>query len=257
MNLKTKFSLWVSLAVIFGCLSCAIPTNQVSVAIPISHGQFDKLLKKHVDASGMVNYKGFVTDSVALAAYLDYASKSHPNSNNWSKDEQLAYWINIYNAATIQLVIRHYPVASIKDVAGFIPFVNSPWDVKFIHVEGETYDLNNIEHGIIRPNFDEPRIHFALVCAAVSCPKLRNEAYTADQLESQLEDQARSFFNNPEKNELAQNAISISNLLDWYKSDFTGHGKSLIGYINQYSNVKIDETASISYLDYSWDLNEQ
>lgn len=257
MILKTKFFLLTSMVLFIGSLSCTTPTFEGSTSSPIQHDDFDILLKKYVNEAGYVDYKGFIADSLKLNSYLDMASKHHPNSKNWSKDEQLAFWINVYNASTIQLIIRHYPIKSIKDIAGIIPFVNSPWDVKFIHIEGQTYDLNNIEHNIIRKDFDEPRIHFALVCAAISCPKLRNEAYQAGSLDAQLEDQARAFFNNSAKNKISPKSVQLSKLLDWYGSDFTKDGNSLISVINQYSDVKVNASAEISYLSYSWDLNEQ
>jgi hypothetical protein len=169
----------------------------------------------------------------------------------------LAYWINAYNAFTIQLILRNYPLASIKDIAGNIPFVNTAWDLSFINIEGHQYDLNDIEHGIIRPNFDEPRIHFALVCAALSCPSLRNEAYTAQKLNSQLDEQARTFFNNPSKNEISSNSIQVSKLLDWYEGDFTKNGNSLIDYVNKYTSTTIAPDAKVTYKDYNWSLNEQ
>ncbi len=224
---------------------------------PIDHSAWNELLKKHVDNEGLVNYQGFIKDKGVFQSYLDLLSQNHPNSSNWSKDEQLAYWINAYNAFTIKLIIDYYPVQSIKDIAGSIPFVNSPWDVKFIEIEGETYDLNNIEHGIIRKQFQEPRIHFALVCAAVSCPKLRNEAYVAERLDDQLEDQAIGFFNNPAKNKIESNRAEVSKLLSWYGGDFKIGNQTKIDYINRYSKVKLNDEAKLDFMDYDWNLNEQ
>lgn len=237
--------------------ACAI--GQVdSDSKPVDHSKWTVLLKKHVDDIGMVDYKSFQRDSNQLNAYLKILKANHPNDKNWTKDEQLAYWINAYNAFTVQLIIRHYPLKSIKDIGSSIkiPFVNTPWDVKFIHIEGETYDLNNIEHGIIRKQFDEPRIHFALVCAAMSCPRLRNEAYTAKNLDQQLDEEARYFINNPQKNQIKKDQAKLSKLFSWYKGDFT-NDMSLVEYINQYSQVKLLSDADIDHLDYNWDLNEQ
>lgn len=253
---KLKLILGVSLLSL-GLTSCTLPAHQNSDSSPIDHSSWNILLQKHVDINGMVNYNGFIADSTSLNNYLSTISSNHPNENNWSQDETLAYWINAYNAFTIQLIIRHYPIHSIKDVAGIIPFVNSPWDLKFIEIEGHKYDLNNIEHGIIRSNFDEPRIHFALVCAAISCPILLNEAYTSESLDSQLNKQAHAFFNTPSKNQISQNSIQISKLLKWYEGDFNENGKTIVDYINTYVDMKINPNATVSYLDYNWNLNKQ
>lgn len=246
--------LWLLIYVITGC---TLSPNQKSNSSPIEHSIWNNLLEKYVDNTGMVNYIGFREDSLYLNEYLNSVSRNHPNEKNWSKDETLAYWINAYNAFTIQLILRHYPVESIKDIAGIIPFVNSPWDMKFIEIQGHEYDLNNIEHGIIRPNFNEPRIHFALVCAAVSCPSLRNEAYTGQKLNEQLDEQTRIFFNTLSKNEISSNSIKLSKLLYWYEGDFAKNGISLTDYINKYTDTTISSEAEISYMDYDWGLNEQ
>ena len=107
----------------------------------------------------------------------------------------MAFWINAYNAYTIRLVLDHYPVSSIKDIGSKIkiPFVTTPWAAKFFSIGGEKMSLDNIEHGTLRKNYNDPRIHFALVCASISCPRLRNEAYTAAALEKQLDDQGHDY----------------------------------------------------------------
>ena len=222
---------------------------------PIDHVIWDELLKKHINDDGLVNYKGFMQDSLQLKSYLKLLSKNHPNDANWSNDEQLAYWLNAYNAFTIKLILDYYPVKSIKDIAGAIPFINSSWDLKFIQIENETYDLNNIEHGIIRNQFNEPRIHFALVCAAVSCPPLRNEAYQAEKLEKQLQNQAYRFINDSSKNKITPEQAQLSKIFSWYKGDFT-HQKSLLEYLNLHSEIKLTKDTEINYLDYDWQLNE-
>lgn len=214
-------------------------------------------MKKHVDAVGLVDYRGFSADSVALNQYLILLSENHPNAEHWTESEQIAYWINAYNAFTIRLIIRHYPVKSIKDIAGRIPFINSAWDLKFIEIEGQQYDLNNIEHGILRTQFYEPRIHFALVCAAMSCPKLRNEAYTADKLNEQLQQDARVFFNDSSKNRIGPNSLELSKILDWYGADFNRVAVSMQDYVNGFTKTDVSPKATITYFKYDWALNEQ
>lgn len=220
-----------------------------------SHQQWDRLVKKHVNAYGMVNYKGFQKDKAELDSYLKMLGDNAPRSA-WNQNEQKAYWINAYNAYTVALILKHYPVKSIKDIGGKIYKVNTPWDIKFINIGGKKYDLNNIEHGILRKKFDDPRIHFALVCAAVSCPRLRNEAYTAILLDAQLEDAGRDFLADKSKNKVSSDKAELSKYFTWYQGDFTSNG-SLADFINKYSTTKINAKTRISYLDYNWSLNEQ
>lgn len=222
---------------------------------PISHEHWDSLLREYVSSDGLVDYRGFKKDSLRFGAYLEQLRTHHPNPKNWSEEEQLAYWINAYNAFTIELVLKHYPVKSIKDIRRGIPFINSVWDISFIEIEDAEYDLNNIEHGILRKHFSEPRIHFAIVCASASCPPLRPEAYTPAKLEQQLNEQARIFINDPARNRLSPQRIEISKIFYWFKGDFTEVG-SLIDYLNRYAEVEIAKDAKKDFLDYDWSLNE-
>ncbi|SNS52308.1 Protein of unknown function, DUF547 [Ekhidna lutea] len=224
----------------------------------VSHKSYDELLQKYVDEEGMVDYKGLKADRSKLKSYLSIL-ENNPPQKSWTRDQKLAYWINAYNAFTLELILEHYPVASIKDIGSTIkiPFVSTAWDIKFINIGDEEYDLNNLEHGIIRKEFDEPRIHFALVCAAVSCPKLQNRAYTPEQLDSQLTKAAKEFLANPAKNEFKNsNQATLSKLFNWYGGDFNNNG-TLIEYINQYSSTKLSKDADIEWKDYDWALNEQ
>lgn len=222
------------------------------------HEAWSQLLKKYVDSQGMVNYKGFIADSLSLNAYLDSLTNHPPDTSAWSRAAQLAYWINAYNAFTIQLVIRHYPLRSIKDISTLvsIPFVNSPWDIHFIHINGASLDLNDIEHGILRKKFHEPRIHFAINCASISCPRLRDEAYEADKIESQLQQQALAFVNDPARNDVGPDRASLSRIFKWFRGDFTKTG-SLRAFINQYAKHPLESPGEISYKAYNWSLNEQ
>ncbi|MGV3586890.1 MAG: DUF547 domain-containing protein [Adhaeribacter sp.] len=222
----------------------------------VTHDAFSRLLKQHVGKNGDVNYKGFLKDSTQLNAYLKQLS-TNPPQNSWSTNDQLAYWINAYNAYTIQLIIRNYPLKSIKDIGSLIkiPFVNTPWDIKFIRIGKNTYDLNNIEHDILRKKFNEPRIHFAIVCASVSCPKLLNEAYVGARINQQLEAQAKDFINDPTRNKVTPAKAELSSIFSWFKGDFTKKG-SLPDFINKYAEVKLRPNVKISYLDYNWNLNE-
>jgi hypothetical protein len=178
----------------------------------------------------------------------------NPPSSKWTQQEQLAYWINAYNGFTIERILMDYPVKSIKDLGGKITFVNTVWDQKFFKIGGKPMDLNYIEHSVLRKNFEEPRIHFAIVCASVSCPKLRNEAYTAANLEKQLEDQTIQFINDPSKNKITANKAELSEIFNWFSGDFKKNG-TVLQFVNRYSKTKANPNAKISYKDYNWGLN--
>ncbi|GAB3634771.1 DUF547 domain-containing protein [Hymenobacter arcticus] len=270
MNKLMKTSTLAALVLAAGTLTAVAvsvpglnPVPTPTYAVPaasavVDHSAYDRLLKKHVTAQGLVDYKGFKADEVAFNQYLALLSKNPPAAN-WSKPDQMAYWINAYNAYTIRLILDHYPVESIKDIGSKIkiPFVTTPWAAKFFSIGGEKMSLDNIEHGILRKKFDDPRIHFTLVCASISCPRLRNEAYTAAQLEKQFDDQGRDFLNNPAKNKIGKSAAQLSKYFDWYKGDWEKNGQSVVKWVNRYSTTKMDDNTKISYLEYNWNLNKQ
>lgn len=223
-----------------------------------THEIWTSLLKKHVTSDGKVNYKGFISDSLLLNKYLKLLSDNKPDEKSWSANEQKAYWINAYNAFTVKLISKYYPVKSIKEIGGKIQvsFINTPWDIKFFKIGNEVYDLNKIEHEKLRKKFGDPRIHFALVCASKSCPLLLNVAFEAENLNSQLDTQARVFINDKTRNNINVNNPKISKIFDWYGGDFKTKKSTIIDYLNKYSQIKINPNATISYLDYSWNLNE-
>ena len=247
---------FISLFIILGLsfYSCGIRQYD-STSLPVSHAIWDSLLQKHVDADGWVNYEGFARDSVSLNAYTDLLSNHHPNDKYWSEEERLAYWINAYNAYTVALIVDHFPVLSIKDIRNGVPFVNSVWDIKFIQIEGAVYDLNNIEHSILRKEFEEPRIHFAINCASVSCPELLNQAYWPDQIEKQLEEAAIRFINDENRNDLESENPRISKIFRWFGGDFKIDGRGVVDYINRYAEPRLVDK-NVGYLDYNWQIND-
>ncbi|MFK7808709.1 MAG: DUF547 domain-containing protein [Saprospiraceae bacterium] len=253
--MKNHIIIIVSLFVIVLLQSCAVKSFK-SDSMPITHELWDSLLQDHVTTEGNVNYKGFIQDSVRFNKYLRLLSNHHPYKKNWSKDERLAYWINAYNAFTVKLIIDNYPVKSIKDIKSGIPFINDVWEIEFFKIEGQSYNLNNLEHGIVRKRFDDPRIHAAFNCASFSCPRLRNEAFTAKRLDEQLDDQMRYFINNKDKNILDPKNPKLSKIFKWYGGDFKDTGMSVREWINKYAEVKIEKGAKIDHLDYLWNLNE-
>jgi len=223
-----------------------------------THDGFTQLLQKYVSPEGKVNYNGFIRDSVALNQYLSLLGANPPNTKTWSDAEQMAYWINAYNAYTIKLIVKYYPIKSIKDIGNAIqiPFINTPWDIKFIRIGSERMDLNNIEHGILRKKFKDPRIHMALVCASRSCPVLLNEAYEPGRLDAQLSHQAKTFLADEGRNRIAPEHAEVSMIFNWYGSDFDKDAGSVRAFINAYSSTKINNGAPITFLEYDWSLNE-
>lgn len=245
------------LILLFVPVACGSSKLGLEGTQPPTHELWNVLLKKHVSADGKVNYQGFIQDRDKLQVYLDQLSERAPDRKTWSQEEQLAYWINAYNAFTVKLIIDHYPLKSIQDLQPRlnIPLINTVWNLEFFEIGGKKASLDEIEHKILRKEFNEPRIHFAINCASFSCPKLLNEAFTANKLEQQLQATAVNFINDPKRNNIAANTVEISQIFSWFKGDFTKNG-SIIDYLNRYSKVKINPKAKVSHLTYDWSLNE-
>lgn len=235
--------------------SCSNSQDRAQSKEPPNHEPFTKLLTKYV-INDQVDYQGLQSDSARLNNYLSTLS-NHGPADSWTKNESLAYWINAYNAFTLKLIIDHYPVNSITDLHPtiYIPLMNTVWHQKFFKIGGVDMSLDEIEHSILRKEFSEPRIHFAINCASVSCPPLRNEAYTPVHLEEQLNEQAIQFINDSKRNRISEDNIEISKIFNWFGKDFKREG-SLIDYLNKYSNLPISENADFDYMNYNWDLND-
>lgn len=212
------------------------------------HGAWDNLLKANVSSAGKVNYQNIKNNIGVLENYLQHLKEMTPASD-WSRQEKLAYWFNLYNAATVHLIATNYPLNSITELHG-----GKPWDQKIVHSGDKTYSLNEVENSIIRPTFNEPRAHVALNCAAVSCPKLMNAAFLPSRLDNQLEKQSKAWINDNTKNQLTDDKVVVSKIFEWYGGDFESTG--IIGFINQYSTKKVQENAAISYKEYDWSLND-
>ena len=212
----------------------------------VNHTTWNQLLKKHVSDQGKVDYLGFKKDLTELNAYLDWLSNSKP-SETWSKDQLMAFWINAYNALTIKLIVDRYPISSIKDIY-------SPWNIKVITIANKTLSLNNIEHDILR-KMGDPRIHFGIVCASISCPKLQNEAFNTQNTNCLLNKASKEFLADSTKNELTTDAAELSKIFKWFAKDFKQEG-SLIDFLNKFADIRISSDATISFKDYNWGLNE-
>jgi len=211
-----------------------------------NHSKWHAFLQKYISNEGKVNYEAIKENSIDLNTYLQELSEIKIN-DNWSKNEKLAFWINAYNAFTIKLIIDNYPLKSIKDI-------QKPWDKEFIKMGSNNLSLNYIEHDILR-RMDEPRIHFAIVCASVSCPKLNNKAYTAENLETQLTQATKDFLSDSNRNSISKDYLELSKIFKWFGYDFTKNG-SLIDFLKMYSGVQISKDAKIKFKDYNWDLND-
>lgn len=232
-------------------------------AAPFDHSLFHGLLRAHVSEAGLVDYAAF-GGSREFQEYL--ASLARAPVQRLPEAERLALWINAYNAYTIELINRHEERSSIRNINKALGFIRGkgPWKERMAEVGGQTWTLDEIEHEIIRPEFGEPRIHFALVCAAVGCPPLRTEAYSGADLERQLEDQARVFLaESHEKNRIDPEAgrVYLSPIFDWYREDFPPGDEGLGAYLAQYMPGDAEKTLLTSgrfrvvFTDYDWSLN--
>ncbi len=231
------------------------------------HSYFTKVLQQY-NHSGLIDYSNLKSDQLFLQ-YLKQLTNTNPDTLN-TKNEKLAFWINAYNAFTIQRILKDYPIKSINELhrgGRYLShfFSTTVWDESFIKINQKEYSLNDIEHNIIRKQYKDPRIHFALVCASISCPKLRNEAYESYKLDSQLDDQAFQFFNDTTRNKFdRKNKIAyLSKILDWYESDFAENDEEVFRFISKYLNADLSNNIKsdiahweIEYLDYNWELND-
>jgi len=237
------------------------PVRVADVRSGAVHEPFDALLKKYARPDG-VDYNAWTMnekDHRALDRYvrtLESVPISDLGEDAAAHDAALAYWINLYNAATLRLVLEDYPVDSIKDLGGFL---SSPWDRKLVTVEGTELTLNDIENRIIRAKFDEPRIHFALNCASRSCPPLRAGAFTGADLDTQLEEQARAFLSDRELNRVEGDHLRLSKIFDWYGGDFEKAAGSVPAFVRPYLKAAGEDPgadAKVKYFDYDWSLND-
>jgi len=216
----------------------------------LNHDIFDRLLQRHVDAVGDVHYANFKTEIDSLEQYLDILKANAPETT-WSANKEMAYWINLYNAFTIHEILKAYPVQSIMDL-----YNGAIWTTQTVTIGGTDYTLNQIEQDQLLTKFSEPRVHFAVNCAAASCPPLMNRAWTEQNIQQEYDNQARAFINNAAYNTVTLNALDVSKIFDWYAADFGG-ANQIVSYFQQYSTTTIDNNATVQYKNYDWGLNEQ
>ncbi|MBK9577631.1 MAG: DUF547 domain-containing protein [Fibrobacteres bacterium] len=235
-----------------------------SLAFDHTHAGWTRVLQAHtVEAPGpstAVRYGALKASTAQLEAYLgELSSVTASEFAKWPKKERLAFLLNAYNAFTVKLVIDHYPVKSIKDIGGFL---GSPWKKKFVPLLGRTISLDDLEHVWIRPEYREPRIHFAVVCASVGCPRLQREAFRGRDLEIQLATATREFLGDRRWNRVAPKAIEASSIFKWYGSDW-GDSRSLRRFLadhlaltDPYRTRFLDEDISLDFTPYDWTLND-
>ncbi len=264
-------ALMLSLVLLPGLLSAA---GHADAADP-EHGRTDwaALLagNVHWNAAGTattVDYAGFARDRAQLDRYLQHVAAVRNGAfQSWPKAEREAFLINAYNAATVQLVLSRYPgIESIKDLGNLL---RSPWKRSFVDILGKRRSLDDIEHELLRgaPDFNDPRIHFAINCASIGCPALRPEPYTGARLDAQLDDQTRRFLRDRSRNryDSAKQTMRVSRIFDWYADDFTAHAGGVGVFLSHYGKaLDIDASTvlrlrnggiAIEYLDYDWSLN--
>ena len=254
--MKKIYSAFILLSAVAVICCTGGNTTYAGSPAPPDHSIWNELLSKYVEDGGLVDYNGFISEKANLQTYLDLLSENAP-SESWTDNQKLAYWINAYNPFTVKLIVDNYPLKSIKDLNPTItiPTVKSIWTKEWFQIGGVDFSLDKIEHKILRKEFEEPRIHFAVNCASISCPILRAEAYTADKVDRQLDEQARIFLNDPTRNVITKDRIQISKIFSWFGGDFK-KDQSLVEFIDQYTEVDIDEKAKVKFMKYDWNLNE-
>lgn len=219
------------------------------MVIKFNHLKFNELLQKHVSNEGVVNYDSFKKEQYKLSEYLKMLASSEPK-DSWSKNKKLAYYINLYNASTISLILDKYPLKSIMDI-------DKAWDISFVKIGSKTLSLNDIENKIIRPIFKEPRIHFAVNCAAVSCPKISNQAFSESNLESLLQENTERFVANNSIGVIQKgDEVNVSQIFEWYAVDFGGKS-NILKWISDNSKMNLSSATLGDFIPYNWDLNNK
>jgi hypothetical protein len=237
----------ISCFLLFGLISPGLSAKTVD------HSLYGELLGKYVKG-GAVDYRGLKNEEGTLDRYLDILDQTNPDE--LPRNEQLALYINAYNAYTLKLVLKNYPVDSIKDIGGWF---KGPWKIRFCRIGGKAFTLDEIEHEIIRPRFKDPRVHFAVNCASKSCPPLISEPYQGSTLDQQLDANTRSFLNSPGKNRLEGNTLYVSKIFKWFGEDFGG---DVVGFFLKYAEEDLKnrllakgDQIKVDYLNYDWGLN--
>ena len=241
-------------------LAALVPTPAAAQDDP--HAAFDAFLAEYVverDGMTLLRY-GAVTeaDAAALEGYIDALEAMTPSE--FGPDAQLAYYFNLYNAAIIDVVLDNYPIESIKEVGSGV-FNRGPWKDEVVTVEGEALSFDDIEHGIVRARFDEPRVHYAFNCASIGCPDIRPAAWRADTLSADLDDAARAYVASDRGVRVdGRGRVTASSIYKWFQEDFGGDEEGVLEHVSAYATgakqAALDEADGIRRYDYDWSLNE-
>lgn len=250
----------------------AFTPHQAGAAAKLDHAEWDRLLKAYVrpaaDGVNRVDYKAFkAAGHSELKAYVKRLEGTDVLSLD--RPEQLAYWANLYNAKTVDIVLDHYPVASIREIAldgsllGFLKKsvgAGGPWKARVVTVAGQALSLDNIEHDILRPLFKDPRIHYAINCASYGCPNLMAEAFTGPRVEALLDAGARAFVNHPRGFEVKTGKLRASSIYDWFQADFGGNAAGVLAHAARFAGPELQAALAgrtvIDSYDYDWKLND-
>lgn len=238
----------------------------------VDHSAWDALLKEYVvpgdGGLNEVRYAAFKANGHdALKRYVAALERVRPQ--NLSRAEQFAFWANLYNAKTLDVVLDHYPVKSIRDIAineGLVGFLKrsvgagGPWQAKVVTVDGEALSLDNIEHDIMRPVLKDPRVHYAVNCASIGCPNLQRDAFTGANLEMLLDQGARAFVNNPRGFRVENGRVWASSIYSWFQVDFGGTAEGVLQHAAKYAEpalkAKLEAATGIDEYGYDWRLND-
>lgn len=222
----------------------------------VDHSAWSALLGQYVsrgaDGVNRMNYRAAKGAQGQLKAYIAMLEGTDPTG--LTRDAAMAYWINLYNAKTVDVILDNYPVASIRDIGGGL-FSSGPWDEKNMSVTGRSLSLNDVEHGILRPIWKDPRIHYAVNCASIGCPNLAATAWTAGTLNAMLDQAAREYITHPRGAELTDRGLIVSSIFEWYQVDFGGNDAGVIAHLQRYGANTGGQTRI--YDDrYDWSLND-
>jgi len=269
-SVPTIVGFWTTILLLWTSMLCAAPDAKLipfwsnasneSNSTTIDHTTWQTILDHYLDANhpsniNRFNYAGLkanATDTQKLVNYLASLKKLDPR--RYSKVEQKAYWINLYNALTVQVVLDNFPLKSIKKIGWF-----GPWNKNLIEIRGQSLSLNNIEHGILRPIWNDNRIHYAVNCASIGCPNLATKAYTAANTEKLLEKAAKDYVNHPRGVQCGNRKLQLSSIYDWYKVDFASTNNDVIKHLLKYAKPNLAKClhryqGSIDY-EYNWNIN--
>ena len=273
-----------------GWLAACTAVEPAGVALPsletspeVDHADLDEVQRRFVDERGLVDYRALQRSPGRLERYYLWLTGESPDSDPSrfpTREDELAYWINAYNASVLVVVLRHYPIASVTEVSAPFPLNLVSDKIGFFFLQqvrlgGATTNLYDLENSLLRPRYRDPRIHFALNCASLGCPPLPREAFTATRLDEQLDRAARRFFALPRNLSFdhREETVYVSSILDWYESDFTGwlernhpdRPATLLTYISLYAPAEYEaallrareEGYAVDFIEYDWRLNDQ